>query len=103
MSTTYLVEPSEAPGNEISPDVTSINPQPNPKKTVKRLRDLRKSGRDQFMIDPRIIVVDDGHNPRNYDTPENRAHIEELKESIRENGTLACSWTASAGSAPSSN
>jgi ParB/RepB/Spo0J family partition protein len=40
------------------------------------------------MIDPRIIVVEDGHNPRDYSLPENRAHLDELKRSIRENGTL---------------
>ena len=40
------------------------------------------------MIDPRIIVINDGHNPRNYDLPENHAHLDALKVSIRENGTL---------------
>jgi ParB-like chromosome segregation protein Spo0J len=55
---------------------------------VNRLRGLKESARDQLMIDPRIIVIEDGHNPRNYDLPENRAHLDELKQSIRVNGTL---------------
>ena len=40
------------------------------------------------MIDPRIIIIDDGHNPRDYNLPENHAHLDALKRSIRENGTL---------------
>ena len=59
-----------------------------PAKQVNRLRDLKTSARDQLMIDPRIIVVEDDHNPRNYELPENRAHLDELKASIRENGVL---------------
>lgn len=57
-------------------------------KQVTRLRDLKTSARDQLMIDPRIIVVEDGHNPRDYQLSENRAHLNELKASIRENGVL---------------
>ena len=59
-----------------------------PKKVIRRLRDLKTSARDQLMIDPRIIIIDDGQNPRNYDLPENHAHLDALKRSIRENGTL---------------
>ncbi len=57
-------------------------------KSVTRLRDLKTSARDQLMIDPRIILVDEGHNPRSYALPENRTHLDELKRSIRENGVL---------------
>jgi len=57
-------------------------------KEVTRLRDLKTSARDQLMIDPRIIIIDDGQNPRNYDLPENHDHLDELKRSIRENGVL---------------
>lgn len=57
-------------------------------KDVTRLRDLKTSARDQLMIDPRIIIIDDGHNPRDYNLPENHAHLDALKRSIRENGTL---------------
>jgi ParB/RepB/Spo0J family partition protein len=59
-----------------------------PQRVINRLRDLKTSARDQLMIDPRIILVDDGQNPRNYNLPENRAHLDELKKSIRENGVL---------------
>ena len=61
-------------------------------KNVTRLRDLRLSARDQFMLDPRIIIVEDGHNPRDYTIPENRAHLDDLKSSIRENGTISPLW-----------
>jgi hypothetical protein len=44
------------------------------------------------MIDPRIIAVEDGHNPRDYNIPENRAHLDDLKASIRENGTISPLW-----------
>jgi ParB/RepB/Spo0J family partition protein len=57
-------------------------------KEVTRLRDLKTSARDQLMIDPRIILVDDAFNPRDYTLPENHAHLDELKRSIRENGVL---------------
>lgn len=59
---------------------------------VTRLRDLKLSARDQFMIDPRIIEIEDGHNPRDYTLPENRNHLDELKANIRENGTLNPLW-----------
>jgi ParB/RepB/Spo0J family partition protein len=55
---------------------------------ITRLRDLKTSARDQLMIDPRIIVIEKGHNPRDYRLPENRAHLNALKASIKENGTL---------------
>ena len=54
---------------------------------VTRLKDLG-TRRDVVWIDPRIIKVEDGFNARNYDLPENRAHLDELKLSIREIGTL---------------
>lgn len=70
---------------------TTATPEPA------RLRDLKSGVRDLIMLDPRIIVVEKGHNPRNYDLPENRAHLDELKASIRENGTqvpLLVRWEA---------
>lgn len=39
--------------------------------------------RDYQMIDPQEIAVEQGHNPRDFSLPENRAHIENLKASIR--------------------
>lgn len=44
--------------------------------------------RDYQMIDPRMIDVEPGFNPRNYDLPENRAHLDELKISIGEIGLI---------------
>lgn len=40
-----------------------------------------------FTIPANCIKVEKGHNPRNYDLPENRAHLDELKASIRHVGT----------------
>lgn len=57
-------------------------------KEITRLRDLKISARDQLMIDPRIIVREKGHNPRDFTLPENREHLDNLKTSIRELGTL---------------
>ena len=61
-------------------------------KEVTRLRDLKVSARDQLMIDPRIIVIEGGHNPRDYSLPENRQHLDDLKQSIRQNGTISPLW-----------
>jgi ParB/RepB/Spo0J family partition protein len=69
---------------------------------VNRLRDLKQSARDQLMIDPRIIVVEDGFNCRDYTLQENREHLDELKKSIRANGTLVpllVRWDAATKSA----
>lgn len=51
-----------------------------------RLRDLAETARELPMFDPRKIRVEEGHNPRNYELAENRAHLDELKASIQENG-----------------
>lgn len=57
-----------------------------PTKEITRLNDLREGRRDLPMIDPRIIVIEKNFNPRDYRLPENRAHIDFLKESIKTNG-----------------
>jgi len=44
--------------------------------------------RDYQMIDPRLIEVEPSFNPRNYDLPENSAHLDELKISIGEIGLI---------------
>lgn len=64
-------------------------------KEPSRLRDLKVGVTDLVTLDPSVIVVEDGHNPRNYNLPENRAHLDELKGSIKENGVqmpLAVRW-----------
>lgn len=58
----------------------------------KRLRDIRESNRDMPMLDPRKIVIEEGHNPRDYTLPENREHLDKLKASIREHGTRSPLW-----------
>lgn len=58
------------------------------KEEITRLRDLKTSARDQLMIDPRIIETDKNFNPRDYRLPENRAHLDELKRSIKANGVI---------------
>jgi len=55
---------------------------------ITRLRDLKVGVRDLIMLRPQDISIEDGHNPRDYTLPENRAHLDSLKASIRENGTL---------------
>jgi ParB/RepB/Spo0J family partition protein len=55
---------------------------------ITRLRDLKIGARDMFTVDPEVIVTEDKFNPRNYRLPENRAHLDELKESIKANGVL---------------
>lgn len=55
-------------------------------KEVTRLRDLKLSARDQFILDPKTIVVEDLFNPRDYRLAENQQHLNEIKASIRENG-----------------
>ena len=52
-----------------------------------RLADLGKRT-DTVRLDPRIISIESGHNPRDYRLPENRAHLDELKANIKENGVL---------------
>lgn len=57
-----------------------------------RLRDLKTGARDMFSIPPSMILVEQGHNPRDYRLPENRAHLDELKRSIAEVGVLQPLW-----------
>lgn len=62
------------------------------KKPITRLRDLKSGVRDSIWLDPRIIVIEPDHNPRNFNLPENRAAIDALKASIRIHGTLQPLW-----------
>lgn len=59
-----------------------------PKAAVERLRDLGSGRRDAIMMDPRIIQIEQDHNPRDYRLPENRAHLDELKANILIRGVL---------------
>ena len=45
-----------------------------------------------FMMDPRIIVISEGENPRDYTLPENREHIDRLKASILSQGVQQPLW-----------
>lgn len=64
----------------------------NNEKQPTRLRDLKSGVRDLIMLDPRIIEIDPGHNPRDYTLPENAEHISNLKDSIREHGVRQPLW-----------
>lgn len=57
-----------------------------------RLRDLKTGARDMFAVPPSMIRVEEGHNPRDYRLPENRAHLDELKRSIAQLGVLNPLW-----------
>jgi len=41
---------------------------------------------DMYRIDPRVIEIEENHNPRDYTLAENRAHLDELKASVAVNG-----------------
>lgn len=57
-----------------------------------KLKDFKRGVKDEVGIDPRIIVIDPHHNPRDFSTPENIARVRELKESIRAKGVLTALW-----------
>lgn len=51
-----------------------------------KLRDLAASKRDMLMIDPRIILVEDGYNIRDLTTPDAQSKLMGLAQSIADNG-----------------
>lgn len=53
---------------------------------VTRLRDLKVGSADLIKLKPTDIEIEVGHNPRDYHLPENRAHLDQLKRSIKEEG-----------------
>ena len=52
----------------------------------KELNDVRRG--DLYKIDPRFLKEEEGFNLRNYDTPEVKAHIESLTESMLSGGYI---------------
>lgn len=64
----------------------------NNTKEPTRLRDLKEGVRDLIMLNPRIIEIEQNHNPRDYTLPENREHLDALKDSIREHGVRQPLW-----------
>jgi hypothetical protein len=69
-----------------------VMPTATPEKEVTRLRDLKNGARDMFTLDPRIILISEGENPRDYTLAENRAHLDKLKASIRVHGVQQPLW-----------
>ena len=60
-----------------------------PTKEITRFRDFFSTRKDLGgFIDPRLIRIDKGHNPRDYRLPENRMHLDSLKISIASAGVL---------------
>lgn len=55
------------------------------KQNTNNLRDYA-TRTDMYKIDPRIIEIEEGHNPRDYSLQDNRAHLDELKASIAVDG-----------------
>jgi ParB/RepB/Spo0J family partition protein len=54
-----------------------------PAKDISRFRDFFTTRKDLGgFMDPRLIRIEKGHNPRDYRLPENRAHLDSLKVSI---------------------
>jgi ParB family transcriptional regulator, chromosome partitioning protein len=54
--------------------------------TTQGLKAYQEGRRDIFMIDPRVILIEPGFNVRDFEAPENVAHVEWLKGSILEVG-----------------
>lgn len=53
-----------------------------------RLKDIAEKTRDQFMVDPRKIAIEQGHNPRDFRLPENQEHLKQMKASVQAQGVL---------------
>jgi hypothetical protein len=58
-----------------------------PSKDIKRFHDFFTTRKELGgFMDPRLIRIEKGHNPRDYRLPENRAHLDSLKVSIAKHG-----------------
>lgn len=75
--------------SDIVEATTSNRPQlvSEPVKVPTQLKNVGQR-RDYQMIDPRMIDIEQDFNPRKYDLPENRAHLDGLKISIAEVGLI---------------
>jgi len=61
-------------------------------KSIEELRNIsdgnKEKKNDIYMVDPRYIVIKNGHNSRNFEDEKVKEHIIGLRESIRERGLL---------------
>jgi ParB-like chromosome segregation protein Spo0J len=62
-------------------------------KTLEELKEVATNSNketrfDVFQIDPRLIVVELGHNVRDFDTEKVQNHVRELADNIKENGVM---------------
>ncbi len=62
------------------------------KDKVTRLSDLAEGSTDVLKIDPKLIVVIEGFNYRNFKLKSNKDHLKDTKASIRENGIENPLW-----------
>ncbi|CAM5998715.1 unnamed protein product [Sphagnum balticum] len=65
----------------------AIVPDASTQKVATTLKQIG-TRRDYQMINPRLIDIEPGFNPRNYDLPENREHVERLAKSIGTEGLI---------------
>ncbi len=63
----------------------AIVPEASTQKVATTLKQIG-TRRDYQMINPRLIDIEPGFNPRDYSLPENREHIDTLKRSISQIG-----------------
>lgn len=56
------------------------------------IRDAALARADVYTVDPTLIDIKKGFNPRDYSTPQNKAHIQNLAASIKEEGVQEPLW-----------
>src|ERR1017187_4030838 len=79
---------------------TTTEEEPESAGTAKRLSDIVEPGGRR--IKPSLILVEKDHNPRNFDTPEMREHMNGMKASIAACGVnlpITIRWDAAIGRA----
>lgn len=65
---------------------------PNTKEKGKSIRDAAAGRGDIYQVDPDLIDVTKGFNPRDYKTEQNKAHIQTLAKSILKEGVQEPLW-----------